>query len=89
MPDAVASELASPLSDRPQPSPVEPADRRRVLLATCTVIVVVLAAGWLVRSLPDSGWAPAALAVVLGLVTFPVAASPIEWFVHRFVFHEA
>lgn len=89
MPDAVASELSSPLPARPQPSPVEPVVRRRVLLGTCAVIVVVLAAGWLARSLPDSGWAPAVLAVVLGLVMFPVAASPIEWFVHRFVFHEA
>ena len=90
MPDAVASELASPLLPaRPQPSPVEPVDRRRVLVGTCAVIVVVLAADWLVRALPDYGWAPAVLAVVLGLVMFPVAASPIEWFVHRFVFHEA
>ena len=50
---------------------------------------VVVGVMWVVRSLPDSGCAPAALALVLGLLVIPVVASPIEWFVHRFVYHEA
>ncbi len=87
MSDVVEFELASPA--RPQPSPVEPVDRRRVLMGTGAVVVVLAAVVGLVRLLPGTGWAPAALAVVLGLVMFPVAASPIEWFVHRFVYHEA
>ena len=89
MSDVVACELASSRPARPRPSPVEPVDRRRVLMGTGTVIVVVLAVVWLVRLLPDSGGVPAVVAVVLGLLVFPVVASPIEWFVHRFVYHEA
>ena len=85
----VACEPASSLLARPRPSPVGPVDRRRILMGTGAVIVVVLAVVWLVRLLPDSGGAPAVVAVVLGLVVFPVIASPIEWFVHRFVYHEA
>ena len=89
MSDVVACESASPRPARPRPSPVEPVDPRRVLIGTGAVIVVVLAVVWLVRLLPDSGGAPAVVAVVLGLLVFPVIASPIEWFVHRFVYHEA
>lgn len=89
MSEVVASEVASSLTARPQPSPVEPVDRRRVLMGTGAVMVVILAVVWLVRLLPDSGAAPVVLALVLGLLVFPVAASPIEWFVHRFVYHEA
>lgn len=76
MSDVVACESAS---SRPRPRPVEPVDRRRVLIGTGAVIVVVLAVVWLVRLLPDSGGAPAVVAVVLGLLVFPVIASPIEW----------
>ena len=79
MSDVVACELASSLRAWPRPSPVEPVDRRRVLMGTAAVIVVVLAVVWLVRLLPDSG-VPAVVAVVLGLVVFPVIASPIESF---------
>jgi hypothetical protein len=89
MSEVVAGELASPRPARPRPRPVGPVDRRRVLIGTGAVIVVVLAVAGLVRLLPDPGGAPAVIAVVLGLVVLPVAASPIEWFVHRFVYHEA
>jgi len=41
---------------------------------------------WLVRMLPPS--APgAAVAFLLGLLVLPVAASPYEWLVHRYVYH--
>ena len=74
---------------RPKPSPVGPVDRRRVLLATMAVAAIVVGVMLVVRSLPDSGAAPATLAGVLGLLLIPLVASPIEWFVHRFVYHEA
>ncbi|HEX9032968.1 MAG TPA: hypothetical protein VF834_14105 [Streptosporangiaceae bacterium] len=89
MSDVVISELESSLPARPVPGSVESVDRRRVLIGTGVVIVVALAVVWLVRLLPTSGAAPVALAVVLGLLVLPVIASPVEWFVHRFVYHEA
>jgi hypothetical protein len=89
MSDVVAGELASSVPARPRPSPVQPVDRRRVLVGTGAVIVVVVAVVWLVRMLPGSGGASTVLAVVLGLSVLPVVASPIEWFVHRYVYHEA
>jgi hypothetical protein len=86
MSGGVAGEL---VSSRPQPSPVGPVDRRRVLAGTGAVILVAAGVLWLVRSLPGSSAPSGVLAVVLGVAVFPVLASPIEWFVHRFVYHEA
>ncbi|HEX4980860.1 MAG TPA: hypothetical protein VFV63_04145 [Ilumatobacteraceae bacterium] len=72
-----------------KPSPVGPVDWPRVLVASSAVAGVVAGVMWVVRLLPESGVAPAALAFVVGLVVIPVVASPIEWFVHRLVYHEA
>lgn len=88
MTDVGAPDGSAPAS-RPKPSPVGPIDRRRVVLATAALAVVVGGIAWVVRSLPDAGPASAAVAVALGLVVVPVVASPVEWFVHRFVYHEA
>lgn len=82
--DAVSSSAA-----RPKPSPVEPVNGQRVLLATTAVVVVFVGVSLLVRSLPNSGVAPVSSASLLGLLVMPIMASPIEWFVHRFVYHEA
>lgn len=79
---------ASAPTARPRPTPVGPVDRRRILLATTAMAVLVAGVGSVVRALPESG-AAAAAAVVLGLVVMPIVASPIEWFVHRFIYHEA
>ena len=87
--DVDARDAPSAPGERPKPSPVGPVDRRRVLVTSTAVAGVVAGVMCVVRSLPDSGVAPAALALVLGLVVIPVIASPIEWFVHRFVYHEA
>ena len=89
MVDTAGRDVATSLAARAKPSPVEPVDRRRVLLATTAVALGFVGVMWIVRSLPDSGAAPAVLAVALGLLVMPVVASPIEWFVHRFVYHEA
>jgi hypothetical protein len=51
-----------------------------LLFAVLGLVVV------LVRALPDTpeGYA---LAALLGVLTLPVAASPFEWLVHRYVYH--
>jgi hypothetical protein len=89
MTDVGAREVASSPTARPKPTPVGPVDRRRILLASTAVGVLVAGAVWVVRLLPDSGAAPAVLAAALGVVLIPLVASPLEWFVHRFVYHEA
>ena len=71
-----------------KPSPVGSVDGRRIMVASSGVALVVLGVMWFVRSLP-TGAAPSAIALVLGLLVIPVAASPLEWLVHRFVYHEA
>ena len=85
----VSARDVSSLPVRPKPSPVGPVDRRRVLLATGAIVAVVCGIEWAVRALPDSGIARTVLAVALGVAVVPVIASPAEWFVHRFVYHEA
>jgi hypothetical protein len=74
---------------RPKPKPVRPVDGRRVTVATAALVGLFLGVVWLVRALPHRGTAATILAAALGLVVLPVIASPIEWFVHRFVYHEA
>jgi hypothetical protein len=74
---------------RPKPAPVQPVDGWRVTVATGALVATFLAVVWLVRTLPHAGVIPTTIAAVLGLVVLPVIASPIEWFVHRFVYHEA
>jgi hypothetical protein len=89
MTDVVARDVVRAQGQHPKPSPVGPVDRRRVLVASTAVAFVVVAVMWVVRSLPDPGAAPGVVAFVLGLALIPIVASPIEWFVHRFVYHEA
>jgi hypothetical protein len=88
MTDVASRDAVSSSTARPKPSPVEPVDGRRVLLATTAIVVVFVGVSLLVRSLPNSGAAPVLSAALLGLLLMPVVASPIEWFVHRFVYHE-
>ena len=75
--------------ERAKPSPVGPIDRRRVAFGTIGVVAVVSGVMWFVRVLPGSGSAATVVAVALGLAVIPLVAPPIEWFVHRFVYHEA
>ena len=78
-----------PEAKRPKPSPVGPVDRGRVLLSTGAVAAGVLAVVWVVRLLPDWGALSVSVTFLLGLAVLPVLASVLEWFVHRFVYHEA
>lgn len=73
---------------RPKPEPVGPVDLRRVALATIALGMLALGAMWVVRWLPSNGAASTMAAFALGLVVIPLVASPAEWFVHRFVYHE-
>jgi multisubunit Na+/H+ antiporter MnhB subunit len=84
-----AADAAFSPGARAKPSPVGPVDWARVVGASALLTGLVVGAMWVVRMLPDSGVAPAVLAFVLGLVVLPVVASPLEWFVHRFVYHQA
>jgi hypothetical protein len=80
--DPVVSRLT-----RPKPAPVGSVDRGRITRGTGTVIVSVAAVIFLVRSL-GQGTLIELLIVLLGLLVVPLVASPIEWFVHRYVYHQ-
>jgi hypothetical protein len=71
---------------RPKARPVSPVDRRRVAIASVALCVVVGMIVVAARTL-DRGPGSAMLAVLLGLVIVPIVASPLEWLVHRFVYH--
>jgi len=53
---------------------------------TALLAAFFAAAAALVRQLPDSPLG-ATLAFLLGVLVLPVAASPYEWLVHRYVYH--
>jgi len=87
--ETVATEAhARGVATRAHPAPVAPVDVRRVVVATGAVAAVIAGIMLNVSVLPDDGVLPALVAVLLGLVLVPLAASPIEWFVHRFVYHQ-
>jgi len=75
-----------PKGGLPSVRPVGPVDWRRVAAGSAGIVVLVIGAGLGVRLLGDGSLA-SLIALVLGLVVIPLVASPIEWFVHRFVYH--
>ncbi len=75
--------------ERPKPRPVGAVDDRRVVAGSFAVMAVVVGAMWTVRSLSGSGAVPVIYAFTVGVLVIPVVASPIEWFVHRYVYHAA
>ncbi len=89
MSDLDARETFASADPRPKPSPVGPVNGRRVVAATIAVGATAVGMTWIARSIPATGVLPVVLAVLLGLVLVPLVASPLEWFVHRFVYHEA
>jgi hypothetical protein len=72
---------------RPKARPVGPVDRARVVLATLALSLVAAA---IVIGAAALGRGPTSrlVSVALGLMVVPIIASPLEWFVHRFVYHE-
>lgn len=68
-------------------APVRPVARWRVGVGLAAVVAVAAGVVSVVRA--SEGWAMHGLiAFCLGLVLVPLVASPIEWFVHRFLYHE-
>ena len=73
---------------RPHPSPVTPVNRTRVFLWTLAILFIsFVAMAWITTMNRDS--LPKGLLVfAIGVAIVPFIASPIEWFVHRYVYHE-
>lgn len=77
----------TPLARRhPIPAAVWPVHRGRVALATAAVLVLAGVMVVAAAAMP-SGVAPAVGSFVIGLVLVPLLASPLEWLVHRCVYH--
>lgn len=72
---------------KPRAAAVGPVSSRRLAFGTLGVVGVVAGLTVLVRLLPG-GPVGAALALAIGTVVIPLVAAPIEWFVHRFVYHQ-
>lgn len=66
--------------------PQRPLDRPRVLAALLLLIAFFAGVSWLVGRLPAAPLGQA-VAFLLGVLVLPVAASPYEWLVHRYVYH--
>ena len=74
---------------RGKPTPVGSVSRRRVVGGTLLVTVVAASMMVGVRALPGDGTIAFIAALTLGAAIVPLVASVLEWFVHRFVYHEA
>lgn len=70
-----------------KPKPVTPVNRSRLGLASAALAALAVAVVAVVDQLADST-GEQLIAFALGLAIVPLIASPIEWFVHRFVYHE-
>ncbi len=68
-------------------APVAPVDRLRFVLGLLAFAAVAVGAVVAVRGSSDSPL-HVPLAFALGVVLLPIVAAPIEWIVHRFVYHE-
>lgn len=70
-----------------KPNPVGPAPWGRIVAGTAAVAAAAAVIVAMVRARPD-GLGGGVLAAVAGVVLVPIVASVLEWFVHRFVYHE-
>jgi hypothetical protein len=66
--------------------PLRPLERPRVLAAILLLLAFFAGVAGLVGQLPATPLAHAA-AFLLGVLVLPMAASPYEWLVHRYVYH--
>ena len=66
--------------------PQRPLDRTRVLAAVLLLLGFFAGVAWLIGQLPATPLGQAT-AFLLGALVLPVAASPYEWLVHRYVYH--
>ena len=74
---------------RGKPTPVGSVNRGRVVGGSLLVTVVAASMMVGVRALPDDGTIAFIVALTLGAAIVPLVGSVLEWFVHRFVYHEA
>ena len=70
-----------------KPKPVGALNRLRLAVGSAA-IALVSAGVMLVVDRLSNGTGQQVIAFALGLAVIPLIASPIEWFVHRFVYHE-
>lgn len=73
---------------RPQPSRVDNAKSARIILWTVVIIAISIGAMAWVNSMNRDSFPKELLVFAIGVAIVPFLASPIEWFVHRFVYHE-
>lgn len=73
---------------RPKPSPVDPANRTRIILWTLVILVIsFFVMAWVANTNRDS-FPKGLMVFAIGVAIIPFLASPIEWLVHRFVYHQ-
>ena len=72
---------------RAKAHPVGPVQGARIAFATTGLSAFVVITVALVMVLGDGALSRVA-AAVLGFIIVPIIASPLEWFVHRFVYHQ-
>ena len=89
MSDLAALPADTTPGQRGKPTPVGSPRSRRVVGGTLLVTAVAVSMIVGVRALPPDGAMPFMAALVLGLAIVPLVGSVLEWFVHRFVYHEA
>jgi hypothetical protein len=89
MTDLVARPLDSTPVLRGKSAPVGPTSRPRIVGGTLLVSALAVALIVGVRALPSDGTFSFIAAMALGLAIVPLVASILEWFVHRYVYHEA
>ena len=89
MSDVVARPVDPTPGLRGKPTPVGSASRARVVGGTLLVTAVAASMTVGVRALPADGAMPFVTALASGLVIVPLVGSVLEWFVHRYVYHEA
>ena len=73
---------------RPQPSRVDAAKSVRIILWTIVIVAISIGAMILVKTMNRDSFPKELLVFAIGVAIVPFLASPIEWFVHRFVYHE-
>lgn len=85
--ELIFNQTASP-APHPRAKPISPVNMVRVVTWTTLLIGSVYSAMVLVADAHHSSpWSRIAI-LLLGIALVPIAASPIEWIVHRFVYHE-
>jgi hypothetical protein len=80
--------VSSHVRATPKPAAVGPAPLPRIAVGTAGFAAVAVAIVAAAATLPRSGVDAMAVAFVMGLGLVPLVAAPLEWFVHRWVYHE-